>query len=120
MSVKAPGRNKAAVTKTNTKRQSYRGPDGKTNIDRYNDLLKCEKIVHKTVKEWAEIVKSREDALQARNRAETSLSAQCQRTLGYQADIGKLHQELWRKRSGSFCFGAGLAFLISYLLIHFV
>lgn len=120
MSVKAPRRKKAAATNTNTKKQAYRGPDGKTNIERYNEANRGEKIVHKTVKEWADIVKSREDALQARNRAEASLSAQCQRTLGYQADIGKLHQELWRKRSGSFCFGAGLAFLISYLLIIFI
>lgn len=119
MSVKAPRRNKAAATNTNTKKQAYRGPDGKTNIERYNDSLKGEKIVHKTVREWADIVKSREDALQARNRAESSLSAQCERTLGYQADIGRLNKELWDKRFGSFFIGAGFAFFISYLLIIF-
>lgn len=120
MSAKAPGRKKATATKTNTKKQAYRGPDGKTNIERYNDNNRGEKRVYKTVKEWADIVKSREDALQARNRAEDSLSKQCDRTLGYQAEVGKLNQELWRKRSGSFCFGIAIGCIISYLLIYFI
>lgn len=120
MSVKAPGRKKAAATKTNTKNPAYRGPDGETNIERYNEANRGEKRVYKTVTEWADIVKSREDALQARNRAEDSLSKQCERTLGYQKEIGELHRELWNKRIGSFLLGAGFAFFISYLLIHFV
>lgn len=120
MSVKAPGRKKATATNINTKKPAYRGPDGKTNIERYNEANRGEKRVYKTVKEWADIVKSREDALQLRNRAEASLSAQCERTLGYQAEIGKLNRELWRKRSASFCFGSAFGAFISYLLIIFI
>lgn len=120
MSVKAPGRKKAAATNTNTKKPAYRGPDGKTNIERYNEANRGEKRVYKTVKEWADIVKSREDALQDRNRAEDSLSKQCTRTLDYQMEIGDLHRELWNKRSASFCFGTAFGAFISYLLIHFV
>lgn len=64
-------------------------------------------------------MKEREDERQKRYRAEESLSMQVDRCLGYQKEIGELNRELWRKRTGAFLLGGGLAFFISYLLIHF-
>lgn len=113
--VKTPRRPKATTKKPRT----YRDADWKTNIERYNESLKGEKIVHKTTTEWADIIKVREDARQARNRAEDALKIQIDRCIGYQKEIWELNRELWRGHTGSFFIGLGIAFFISYLYIHF-
>jgi hypothetical protein len=40
-------------------------------------------------------VKEREDERQKRHRVEDSLTAQVDRALGYQKEIGELNRELW-------------------------
>jgi hypothetical protein len=116
-----------AVSKKEHKQihKTYRDESGLSNIEKYN--LKKQKApqdpgdkkVTKTVKEWAEIVKEREDERQKRHRVEDSLTAQVDRALGYQKEIGELNRELWWKRTGAFLLGAGFGCIISYLITIF-
>lgn len=81
--------------------KTYRDASGLSNIEKYNLKRKKaaedpgNKKVTKTTREWAEIVKEREDNRIRANRAEDSLSKQVDRCLGYQKQIGDLHLELW-------------------------
>jgi hypothetical protein len=112
--------------KENTKiHKTYRDASGLSNIEKYNIRRREEaqnpgnKKVTKTVREWAEIVKSREDALSLWRRADDNLNVQIERALGYQKQIGELNRELWWKRTGAFLLGAGFGCLLSYLIIIF-
>ena len=81
--------------------KTHRDASGLSNIEKYNLKRKKaaedpgNKKVTKTIREWAEIVKEREDERYARYRAEDSLSKQVDRCIGYQKQIGDLHRELW-------------------------
>lgn len=105
--------------------KTYRDASGLTNIEKYN-LKRQEaardpgnKKVTKTTREWAEIVKEREDERQKRYRAEESLSAQVDRCLGYQKQLGDLHRELWSRRAGSFCFGTAFGLVMAAAVFFF-
>ena len=68
-----------------------------------------EKLETKTVREWAQLVKDREDSRLRANRADD-------RVLAYQEENGKLHLELLRRRLGSLCFGIAIGLSLAVLI----
>lgn len=70
-----------------------------------------DKPVTKTVREWAEIVKEREDERQKRYKADD-------RVLAYQEENGKLHLELLKQRIGSLLIGIGVGLSLAVCILE--
>lgn len=68
-----------------------------------------DRLETKTVREWAEIVKEREDERQKRYKSDD-------RAMAYQEENGKLHRELLERRIGSLFIGIGVGLSLAVLI----